>query len=122
MIVTSGGQQHHIVLRDGWDRNMGNERMNRAVVDLAGAEQDFVEFFAVLESGVDDVDRLARLVDHLVGHVDYLHRVAHVEHECFAVAADCGRLDDKLHGFVNGHEETRDFGVSDRDGAAGLDL
>ena len=24
VIVTSGGQQHHLVLRDGWDRNMGN--------------------------------------------------------------------------------------------------
>ena len=62
------------------------------------------------------------LLDQPLGDVGDAHRLAHVEHERLAVAADGAGLDDQLHGFLDGHEVAGDVGVGDGDRAARLDL
>ena len=57
---------------------------------------------------------LAREPDHVLGEVDDLHRLAHVEHVDLAALGDRARLDDELHRLRDRHEEARHLGVRHR--------
>jgi hypothetical protein len=96
--------------------------VQRPHVALPRAEQLLVQLLAGRESGVDDVAWPGRLLDHLPGHLGDPHRLAHLQHERLAVAADRRRLDDELHRLLDGHEVPGDVRVGHRDRAAGRDL
>ncbi len=65
---------------------------------------------------------LARQLDHVAREIDDAHRLAHVEHEDLAAAADRARLDDQRHGLGNRHEVAGHLGMRDGQRAAALDL
>ncbi len=54
--------------------------------------------------------------------VEDAHRIAHVEHEHVAAAADAAGLHDQLRGLVDRHEVARHLGVGDRHRPAARDL
>src|SRR5581483_4260881 len=60
--------------------------------------------------------------DHLLREVEDADRLAHVQHVDLAPAAHRARLDDERRRLRDRHEEARHLGMTDRDGAAALDL
>ena len=100
--------------------------MGGGVGILSVGEDFLVEFLARTESGVFDLDILADLEagqrDHPPGEVVDLDGFAHVEGEYLVALGQCHGFHDEAAGLGNGHEVAGDAGVSDRDGAAFLDL
>src|SRR5207237_3601053 len=78
-------------------------------------------------SRADEVDAdlggvLTREADHLLGELDDLDRLAHVEDEDVALAADRAGLDHKRRRLGDRHEEAGHLRMRDRERAALLDL
>ena len=74
---------------------VGNLGMQGPLVQLAGSHEVLVELLAGAQPGEHDLDFLPAR-DHALGDVGDLHRLAHVEHQHVAVAADGAGLDDEL--------------------------
>ncbi len=94
---------------------------------LARGEELLVQLLAGPRLGELDRDVRLGLVagepDHVVGEVDDLHRLAHVEDEDLALAgADVAGSDHQLHRLGDRHEVARHLRVGDGDRAAALDL
>ena len=80
------------------------------------------ELLALAQPGVDDLDVGLGELGETSGDVGDADRLAHVEDEDLARAADAAGLDEQLDGLVDRHEEPRDVGIGDRDRATGRDL
>ena len=93
---------------------------------LVDVEDLLEELLAGAQAGEADLDVLARgearEADHVAGQVDDLDRLAHVQDEDLAVAAQDAGLEHQLAGLGDGHEVAGHVRVGDRDRAAPLDL
>ena len=114
-----GGQRQDLLAVSGGTGTWEISGWPRPHVVLAVAEQLLVQLLARAQAGVDDLDRRSpACVDQPLGHVGDAHRLAHVEHQRLAVAADGAGLDHELHRLLDGHEVAGDVGVGDGDRAA----
>ena len=111
-LTSIGSQRRH--------RDVGDQRVQRPVVGLAVAEQLLVQLLARAQAGVDDRRRRRPAWrGQLAGHVDDADRLAHVEHQRLAVAADRRRPGSPAAPPpAIGHEVAGDVGVGDGDRAA----
>jgi hypothetical protein len=66
--------------------------------------------------------RRGSLPDHVLREVDDPHRLAHVEHEHLAAAANRARLHDERDGLRNRHEVPSHVRMGHGHGSAALDL
>ena len=80
-------------------------------------EQLFIELFTRTQTGEFYINvliwRIARKSDNILREIDYLHRLAHIEHEYLAALCGSTRLKNKGHSLGDGHEITDDILVSD---------
>ena len=85
-------------------------------------EQLLVELFARTQTGEFYINvligRIARKPDNILREVDYLHGLAHIEHEYLAASCRSTRLKNKRHRLGDGHEITDNILVSDGYGTA----
>ena len=116
--IAYGSRSRTSIGSSGGTVDVRDERVQRPHVRLAVAEQVLVQLLARPQSGVDDLGGAGGLLGQLPGHVGDADRLAHVEDEGLAVAADGGGLDDELHRLLHGHEVAGHLGVGDRDRAA----
>src|SRR5204863_7445752 len=98
----------------------------RLADDLVAGPQLLVDLLAGKRARELDRDVALGLepgeLDHVPREVEDAHRLAHVQDEDLAAAADRARLDDERDGLRDGHEEARHLGVPDGDRSAALDL
>ena len=118
---SSSSSQARVDRRAGRARDL---RVRRRVDGLALVPELLVQLLA--GPGADELDLRRRLLageaDHVLGEVDDLHRLAHVEHVDLAAAADRAGLDDERRRLRDRHEVARHLGVRDGQRPAALDL
>ncbi len=104
-------------------RHRVDQLVARLPLPLGLTEQLLVQLLPVPQPGEHDLDvGPPAHLDHLLGHVEDPHRLAHVEHHRLPVPAHRGGLDHQLAGLGDHHEEAGHVGVGDRHGAAVGDL
>ncbi len=96
------------------------------VIHAFFVEAEFLEeFFAGSGAREDDGNvafGFSAQADEVFGEVEDFDGFPHVEDEDFAVSSHGTGLHDELAGFGYGHEVSDHIGVSDGEGAAGVDL
>ena len=100
-------------------------RMRRRQRCLFRRKQLLEELFAGPQPGKDDRDAVGistREPDEITREIKDAHRLAHVEHQDFAVPALERSLEQKLRGLRQRHEEAGDVGMGHGHGAAARNL
>src|ERR1035437_119539 len=108
-----GRGAEHFGVRRGLYRFVAEEDLFVELLAWANATDDDVDVHPFLESGK---------ADEVVGEVDNLDRLPHVEDEELARLPEGARLQHKLHRFWNGHEVATHLRVGDGHWPSRLDL